>query len=304
MNLDCFIGYKSKEQSTRWLNEFFHGEAKKGKAIFYGQSGDGKTLLAQLLSKSYDVELFSICPFDIKGEDNLNDFIKSLNSKPLTKEKKIILIDDIDEFQSRYRNKLLKVTSIYPIIYTTKTLGRDVISNEFKSECQIIFIKPLTSELIEHLKSKCSLPIEQIDEIARKSKSVRSAELSILTECINDLRDDIGTYGKLIYDLQQRCLTQTVNRDNIKTIFDSIKSYDKDSLKVMERLADFDFRIRYKYEEIDPWFVNNMTEPIDRVVEKKEFKNSNNKKKPKKEVKERVEKTPEKKKSISIDDFI
>jgi len=305
--LNSFIGFNAKSQSTEWLNEFFHGNESKGKAIFYGQSGNGKTLLAQLLSESYDTELLSICPFDIKGEENLNDFIKSVNSKSLFSKGKIILIDDIDEFQSKYRNKLLKITSIYPIIYTTKTMSDDILPSDFKNECEIIKkFKPLTSELIEHLKSKCSLPEDKIDEIAKNSKSVRSAELSILTECNNDLRNPIETYSQLIYDLQHRCLTQTVNRDNIHTIFRAVKGYDKDSLAVMKKLAELDFRIKYQYEEIDPWFINHMIEPIDKVIEYQEYKGkkNNNKKQPKKDVKERVEKTPEKKKIVSIDDFL
>jgi len=304
--LNDFVGFNAKSKSTKWLNEFFHGNGSKGKAIFYGQSGNGKTLLVRLLSKSYDTELLCICPFDIKGEDNLNNFIKSVNSKSLFSKGKMVLIDDIDEFQSGYRKKLLKITSIYPIIYTTKSLGKDIIPEEVKRESQIVFIKkPLTSEIIEHLKSRCSLPMDKIEEIAKNSKSVRSAELSIYNECINEMINPMETYNQLIYDLKQRCLTQTVNRDNIHTIFRSIKGYDKDSLSVMEKIAEMDFRIKYQYENIDPWFINHMIEPIDKVIDYQEYKSkNNNKKKPKKEVKEKVEKTPEKKKKLSIDDFL
>lgn len=304
LTLDSFVGSNARNQAKFWLNEFFDGVASKGIVIFYGVSGNGKTILAKLLAEAYDVELFSICPFDIKGEDSLNDFIKSLNSKPLTKEKKIVLIDDIDDFSIRYRKKLLGVSSVYPIIYTTKNLHKDTLSDEFKSKCQIIKVKkPLTSEIIDHLKTRCSFPIEKIDEIAKKSKSVRSAELSIYNESINELINPPDTYSQMITEMKQRCLTKTVNRDNIKTIFRSIKGYDEDSLKVREKLAEMDFRIKYKYEEIDPWFVNNMIEPIEDVIEYKDYKR-NNKKKPKKVVRETVEKIPEKKKMVSIDDFI
>ena len=87
--LNKFVGINAKSQSTKWLNEFFHGNEAKGKALFYGASGNRKTLLARLLSESYETELLSICPFDIKGEDILNDFIKSVNSKSLFSKGKI-----------------------------------------------------------------------------------------------------------------------------------------------------------------------------------------------------------------------
>jgi len=276
VTLQTFVGLNAKLKLNKWLNEFFHKKTRETKeyCILFGSSGNGKTLLPKLLAEDYDTELFYVCPLDVKSSNDVNNIIKTVNTKSLTHRAKIIHIDDIDEFHYNFKKKLLETTSVYPIIYTCNLIKG--FTPDFKKYGLIVFMnRPVTSEILGYLKTVSDLPIEILDKIARGSKSVRSAVLSTYTGEINELRHPTISMKELVWHVKRRNLEEFLDRGKISYIFKSIQGYDENVLKVMERFADFDYRCCVKFEEIDEYFVNNMIEPLEKVEmkyrEKKKF---------------------------------
>jgi len=294
MSVSDFVGNFSKVNIlANWLNEFFHEktEATKRYAIITGSSGNGKSLLPKLLAEDFDTELFVISPIDIAGENDLYNVIKSINLQSFTHKQKIILIDDINEFSQKNRTKLCELNSIYPIIYTCETIAN--LDNEFtngslKHQNRIIKVKkPVASKLVEYLEKKSKemnidISDSAIQEIAQESKSVRSAELSLYTALTNELSKPYQSHLDILKSIKARRLNQSITRLNKHWIFNSIKGYDSNALALMQRFADFDYRIKVQFQDIEPYFVNNMIESIEKVVfEEHEFVFKNYKKKPK-----------------------
>lgn len=301
-----FIGNKTQVKLLcDWLNSFYHEPTKevKGYAIVCGQPGNGKTLLAQLIANSFEVELFTITPLDT----NINDIVKSLNMKTLDGgEHKLILIDDIDEFPLYLKRQLYDLYTIsnHPIIYTSKDLF--LLSKEFISEGLFIRIKkPLTTEIYDHLRTISKLPVETLMDIAKKSKSVRSAILSTQNEVVNDLTHPTQSNYDVLKNAKARSLTGNLDRGKIAYLFGCIKGYDANALKVRMRFADFDYRTKVKFEEIDSFFINQMVEPIEKVLEYQKFekKNANKKTTVLKKLVDDV-KTKKKQKHPTLDDFL
>lgn len=215
------------------------------------------------------------------------------------KKHKLILIDDFDDFHSRYKKGLLDIGKIstYPVIYTVKEYPytrKEFIDGSLKTVMNRLpsVEKPLDSDLVKYLRKESDLPLEDIQKIAELSSSFRSAVLA-LNGTINDLIEETQTRRQVLDSIKQRKCTQPITRKNIFWIYNSIKGYDKDALAVRKVFRDFSYRIFVEYEEIEPWFVNNMVEPIERVTLKHDYYNNKNyskksKKKPKDTSKEKV----------------
>ena len=300
--LTDFIGNKEAISKVgNWLNACYHNEIRETNYIvLQGNSGNGKTELVLLLANSFDVALFRINPSDIENQQDLNDFIKSVNITTLEgKKHKLILIDDLDDYSKDYQKKLyeLPLISKHPIIYTCKTSYFD---KDFLKEGMYVKLKkPLTSELLEYLKTISNLPEDKLKEIALESKSVRSAILSVKNASVNELLNPNVTKWESLRSINERKLTEPINRENINFIFKSIKGYDKNALAVMLRFADFDYRIKAKFEEIDPYFVNEMKEPIEKVKLEYVYNDENyNGKKESKKTEDKVIEKEEKKEVI------
>jgi len=266
--LNDFVGNKEAiSKIINWLNACYHNEIRETNyVVLQGVSGNGKTELVLLLAKSFDVALFRITPSDIENQQDLNDFIKSVNITTLEgKKHKLILIDDLDDYSKENQKKLfeLPLVSKHPIIYACKTTYFD--KDFLKNGMYVKLKKPLTSELMEHLKTISDLPEDKLKEIALESKSFRSAILSVKNASVNELLNPNITKRESLRSINDRKLMEPINRENINFIFKSIKGYDKNALLVMLRFADFDYRIKAKFEEIEPYLVNKMIEPIEKV---------------------------------------
>ena len=296
----------------------------KDYVFLYGNSGNGKSYLPELLANSFEVELFRITPLDIQSTNNLNEIIKSINMGTLSgKKHKIILIDDVDEYSSRYKMGLYEIGALsrHPVIYTSKRdlypLYQTKYKNAKKYHTILEFIKnglivrvykPTTSEMFGHLKTISDLPDDVLKTIARESKSFRSAVLSTYTANVNDLVTPVQSKRELLKSVKERRFKQTLRLDNwsnvdeitLMDIFKCIKGYDDNAVALSEKLADFDYRMRVLFEEIDPYFVNDMIEPIETIDIDWAWKKRKNR------VKSKKQKAPTVKKSTapSIDKYL
>ena len=272
LSLDDFIGNSEQvEKITGWLNDFYSGNTEIKYVSIVGASGNGKTYLARILADEYEVELMTIGPWDIESRKDLNDFMKSINLASLDlKKTKIILIDCMDEFHHAYKKRLLEIRdfSIYPVIYTSiKPIG--TLKNR-QDGLFILLERPTNGEMYTLLKKhkKYNLSDECIRKIAEDSPSVRSALNSLKYGHVNPLIKPYPDRYEIIDSIRKRELKVPITRKNFRWIWESIQGAKSiaDLDDVMTKFADFNYRIYAKNEDIDPFFVNNMKEPVERIM--------------------------------------
>ena len=316
MSLSNFVGnYNEVKILFNWLDDFYKNIHNSKHAIIVGSSGNGKTFLSELLAKEFDVELFRIHPYNVEDGNQLNNILKSINLDTLDNRKKLILVDDIDDFYYAYKKELYSIPKLskYPVIFTSKDFGavpselRKGCLNGPRSKWYFHLQKPLTSLLHKFLLTQDigNLSEKQVYKIAEQSKSVRSAVLTLKNKSVNTILDDKETIWDTINSIQRRELKKTLKDDNFRAIYKSIRGVKpggtmKDLVAVMKRFAIFNYRIKVKYEEIDPMFVNNMEEPIEKVFMHYQFKKKTKKLKPKK-VKEKPKQKEVVKKEVPLD---
>jgi len=282
--------YKNKEKYienfSNELKNYFHETGKiKKYCVLHGTSGCGKTYLAELLAKEYKIDLLHITPFDINNREDINNFIKSVNIKALFGDDfKLILIDDIQEYRYVYRKELYNIglegRSNHPIIYTSRNLSGipydfmklGLSTTKFIKGIKIL--RPTENDIYKHLKTFDSdLPDDILWKISKESKSVRSAVLSLRNSTVNDMINPVQAKYERLNSIKNRDLQEDLDIGMLWYTFESIRGYDKNSLKVMSKFADFDWRInkyrtitQYAQNSIDKYFINNMIEPIEKVT--------------------------------------
>lgn len=276
-----------------WLNIYYHQPTKEisNYAVLFGSTGNGKTYIPTVLAKEFGVERFRVTADDIESSEDINQILKSINMATLDGAKhKLILIDDIDMYHTRYQTKLFEVGKISknPVIYTSSTyiLPSDFLKGSLKkviknAEGRILrsellkIKKPAISDLYNYLKSISKLPDDTLMNIAEKSKSVRSAVLSTYNLAINDMTECMTTKWELLKSITKRQLEEPLTRDNIGSVFKAIRGYDQNAFDVMLQFSNFDYRLKPEFYrrkkskvieiEIDPMFVNEMKEPIEKI---------------------------------------
>lgn len=276
-----------------WLNIYYHQPTKEisNYAVLFGSTGNGKTYIPTVLAKEFGVERFRVTADDIESSEDINQILKSINMATLDGAKhKLILIDDIDMYHTRYQTKLFEVGKISknPVIYTSSTyiLPSDFLKGSLKkviknAEGRILrsellkIKKPAISDLYNYLKSISKLPDDTLMNIAEKSKSVRSAVLSTYNLAINDMTECMTTKWELLKSITKRQLEEPLTRDNIGFVFKAIRGYDQNAFDVMLQFSNFDYRLKPEFYrrkkskvieiEIDPMFVNEMKKPIEKI---------------------------------------
>ena len=324
-----FIGYDDRvEQLSEWIKLNLIGAHSVEYALIVGTTGNGKTYLCEQLAKEHNAELFRVTPDEITSMEDVKQLFKSFNLIGLSSEKKIILIDDFDEFRWNYREKLYDIPrhSNYPVIYTANDCNKTytkVFKNEFKKEALQITYKTKTNQakstpflrlekdtqkLYMHLLSlNTGKTTKELMDIASKSQSIRSALISIkYSSEINSMNVNEKKSWEVVSDMYKRKIEYPItlsNPYNIHTLISNIHSSKNISSlsKVTDRLLDFEHRLKYKYERfnfvepgVDPIFFNHMNEPVEHVFFKAKFKKKSNKKKFNNKPKEKEKQKPKK----------
>jgi len=302
------IGNNTKEKLSKWINDYIDGKPTKF-VVLFGQSGNGKTFFIKLLAKEADMDLYIIDPESVTTVEDINNAIKGLNS---AFEEKIILVDDFDYFTESFRKKLEEIPKIakYPVVFTSSSW---VFNKKFLEDGFVIKVdRFLKSELTNFLINNYNIDHDFAEKLADESKSIRSAILSLENKKVNTLTRSLQTRAKTLQDIKQRRLQDNINMTNIKWLFRSIRGYSSSALSVMLAFAEYDYKVTTRFQEIDPFLVNNMQAPIEKVELRQVFDNHNNKKVVKKKVikiekpkvKEIVKESKKEKKFATIDDFL
>jgi len=282
------IRYGAQANPNHWFDEFNPQHFKF--ALITSDTGNGKTYLGELLSKDFNVEMFNINSSNLVNDDDMNNFFKSINLQTLDNRKKLIFIDDLDEFSLKYRKKLieLKTISRFPIIYTSTSYMKDIGMIDTKKQSRnkkrksFIYLKdgfivkihkPISSEIKKFLQKKAfnDIPEDVIEKIANESKSVRSAINSLINYSVNELVEPHKTFKDNVNDIKYQRLDKPLDNTLLKVLFDSINGYNDDAKKVMFRCADFDYWMNRKWNEvgrrhINPFIINHLSEPLKKTI--------------------------------------
>jgi len=247
--LKNFLGnQKQKNKLVRWLNNFYRDLDITNFFTIVADPGNGKTYIAECLAGSFKVPLYTISPYDITSKNDIIQIKKDLITLTSTgKKHRLVLIDDIDFYSTPYKRQLLSLIdfSQHPIIFTASDYQK--VPTRLKDRNFVAFIyKPFPSVLEEHLERLANafnlkISKDKLHEIADKSRSVRSAKLSLLSLTPTEEKEksmfDVVTEfydGKPVSLDRQRILWIAGNLPydlNIK------------NFTILKNLADFDTRL-------------------------------------------------------------
>jgi len=255
----------NKNKLIKWLKEFYNGRQKKtpNYAVLHGPPGNGKTYLVETLAQSMKLNIHKVTP-----DDNFKEFLQTINMCKLDdlETKKLILIDSIDEFNNTYIQEL-DIVCIYPVIYTSVNYPPESL----RKGLTLSIKKPFTSEVFTLLKAKqqklgFNHSNDVLLKIAEQSISVRSAINSLYTGIPQTTSyPDTSPFG-IYLSLKSRRLQQDLDIPLLHMLTKNLNLYTDAGLKVLEQFAEYDYRLKVKFEKTIPKYeVNNMTAPIEQI---------------------------------------
>jgi len=289
MSLKNYIGNsKSVKSVYYWLKAYMYGYKQyiEPYVILYGGSGNGKTFLTKCLAEEYNLDLLL---FNADDFDNINDIEKSINLQSInSRNKKLVVFDDIRYIRNKRRLYKLYETSNYPVIYIIDNLSK--IDKDFIGEGFVLQIKrPMHFEMRKILEPKVAelnIECKNLYDISEKCKSVRTALQSILLDYIIEKAPSGDSNYTNVKLMSNRVLREDISWLALKIAFDNIKPINNESLAVMQELSYFDYVVHYlhfkdKRKLLNKIFFNSLPniELVKPEYKKKEFKKKEKKKK-------------------------
>lgn len=244
---------KGQDNAIFNVKEFLRTFGKKKKAILlYGPPGTGKTSLAHVIANETDSEIFELNASDLRNKEKLKEILKpAVEQKSLRKNKKIILVDEVDgisEADYGGLGELLGIieSSTYPVIIT----ANDIWNRKFSSlrrKCDLVPLKEISYNVIK----------EAISEIAKKEQLVIDEDFitELAVKAKGDLRaaiNDLQTLSKL-KDYFSVILDE---RNKEVDIFNSLKRIFKEK-PTNDMLSMFD-SVNMPIDDIILWIEENI----------------------------------------------
>ncbi|GIU68285.1 MAG: replication protein C [Candidatus Pacearchaeota archaeon] len=119
---------RGQNQAIDKIKVFLKNFPNKRAAILYGPPGTGKTSIVYALANELNSEILELNASDLRSEERLISVLKpAIEQKSLTKESKIILIDEVDGISKEDENcisQIIKIcgSSFYPIFLTANDI--------------------------------------------------------------------------------------------------------------------------------------------------------------------------------------
>ncbi len=194
---EYFVEVEGQQQAIFLLKDFLKKFAIGNKAvIIYGPPGTGKTSLAFAAANENHAELFELNASDLRNREKLIEILKpATEQRSLTKEKKIILVDEVDGISETDKGGLLELialveSSSYPMIIT----ANDIWDRKFtalRKKADLIQLKEIDYKTIKNVlisilrKEKKFLEGDIVTNIAIKARGD-------LRAAINDIQTASG----------------------------------------------------------------------------------------------------------------
>ncbi|MBN2095146.1 MAG: replication factor C large subunit [Candidatus Aenigmarchaeota archaeon] len=187
--------------------------------LLHGAPGVGKTLLAHLVAKKLNYDLYEVNASDYRDQESMKRLANIAKQTTLFGKKRLILVDEVDGMSGTDRGgitELIKVLKDHacPTILT----ANDAYDKKLQSLRSYVLLVPFTKinylSIAKHLREICQKEGAECDEqtlkgIAQRSNgSVRSA--------VNDM-ESLIVEGKLLD------LSYLSERDTEENIFDLVK---------------------------------------------------------------------------------
>ncbi|MDD3263518.1 MAG: AAA family ATPase [Candidatus Nanoarchaeia archaeon] len=258
------------------LKLFIENYKKSSKEIImiYGPSGVGKTFLVHYLAKKYNMELYEINP---SNSLNKNDIHKTLEQAikqiSLFGNDKLIFIDEIDNFSSRYDRgylqEILKISkdSNFPIIVTVNDLYNTKLST-FRAKvekCEIQVPNKITlNKIVKKIEEKNDFKLpENVKEslISKSQGDIRALMTDIFV--FYCFKDEESEYDEILKDFFELSL-----RKKDETIYESLKILTNKSQKDFSSIQDMD----EQWDNLELWIEENMFR-INKMIDSKSFWN-------------------------------
>jgi replication factor C large subunit len=152
-----FMEIEGQSQAIFLLKDFLKKFGSGNKAvIIHGPPGTGKTSLAYAAANEKKAELFELNASDLRNRDKLREILKpATEQRSLTKDNKVILVDEVDGISETDRGGLLELlalveSSSYPLIIT----ANDIWDRKFtalRKKSELIQLKEIDYKTIKNV---------------------------------------------------------------------------------------------------------------------------------------------------------
>ena len=256
-----FLEVKGQDEVVKKIKQFIESfnlgkltKTSKKALILHGLSGTGKTTLAYVAALSYNAEIFELNASDLRNRIKLQEILKpAIEQRSLTKENKIILVDEVDGISAVDRGGLTELLSListapYPVIITANDIWDRKLSS-LRAKSELVKLKEIDYRTIKDVligilrKENKFLDIEILTEISLKAKGD-------LRAAINDLQREalVKSEGPIKLD----------ERNKERDIFNALREIFKGKPE-KETLGIFD-SVNMSIDEIILWVEKNIPE--------------------------------------------
>ncbi|MCK5149533.1 replication factor C large subunit [Candidatus Pacearchaeota archaeon] len=205
-----FEDLKGQNEAINKIKNFIENfsSSKKKALILHGPPGTGKTTITHIIAEETNSEIFELNASDLRNKNKLKEILKpAIEQRSLIKQKKIILIDEVDGISTVDRGGLTELVSLiklssYPLIMTANDAWNKKLS-PLRKTSELIQLKEIdyhtTKEILFSILRKEGLFIDNniITNLSIKVKGdIRAA--------INDLQTISHTKDHSSLNLDER----------------------------------------------------------------------------------------------------
>ena len=252
-----FLEIKGQDEAIRKIKLFIEGfnlrkltKTPKKALILHGFSGTGKTTLAHVTALEHQAEIFELNASDLRNKNKLREILKpAIEQKSLLKERKIILVDEVDGISAVDRGGLTELLSLiaiapYPIIITANDIWNKKLS-PLRKKSEILKLNEIsygvTKDVLVNIlrKENKFLNNDILTQIAIKSKGD-------LRAAVNDLQRESSVNSEVFLD----------ERNKEKDIFHALKEIFKK--KPSKETLEIFNSVKMPIDEIILWMEKNI----------------------------------------------